>query len=196
MPEENDWDDPENTQNDATSDGTGDGDKPTYEELLVMYEKSESARKKANNESAERRRKLKEFEEAEQKRKEKEMGEVEKLQSKISEMEKKNKELLTNLTTSRFKSAIRKTATELRFRNTDDAEAFLNIGDFEQNDDGQFEGIDTALKQLVKERPYLIDKTPPVDTDGTKRGTTNQNQDAKARKNSAAQRYGIQSEIK
>ena len=150
------------------------------------------ALKKANAEVAERRKALEAYETAEKQRKEAEMSEVEKAQKQAAEIKAAYEALQTQLQTEKRRGAVTLAATAANFHNPADAFAFLADDAVTITDDGKVEGVDEAIKELAKARPYLV-KAPAAgtqDIDANKRGTVKGK--AQLDRDKVAAQFGIQ----
>ena len=173
---------------DGTEVGIGQAD-ATQTEL----EDIRKALKKANAEAAANRKALQAFQDAEAKRKEAEMTEVEKLQAALTEMAAAREADQQSLRETRLYAAIDLAANTLKFRKAKEARALVNRDAMEYGDDGEWTGVEEALKALAKESPHLIEAAAMPDTDGQRRsqGKAQAQDDAALR--TIAERYGIQS---
>ena len=170
MPEDNTGGDPQAKPEGAMPEGSEVGTQPPADTLQAELEETRKALKAANAEAADKRKKLQAFKEAEAKRKEAEMTEVEKLQAKVAEMAAEQEATQQSLRETRLNAAIDLTAKTLKFRKVTEARALINGDALEYGDDGQWSGVDDALKALAKDSPHLIDAgMQQQDTDGMRR---------------------------
>ena len=151
------------------------------------------ALKKANAEAASNRKALQAFQDAEAKRKEAAMTEDEKANARATEMDAKYAALEQSLRETRLNAAIDVMAKTLKFRKEKEARMLINRDALEYGDNGEWTGIEEALKALAKESPHLIEAATMPDTDGLRRnqGKAQAQDDAALR--TIAERYGIQS---
>ena len=192
MPEENTGGDPQNTPEGEMLEGTDAGNKPDAATLQAQLEETRKALKAANNEAADRRKKLQAFEEAEAKRKEAEMTEVEKLQAQLAEMAARDEATQQSLRETKLNGAIDLAAGALKFRKATEARALINRDALEYGDDGEWSGVEKALKALAKDSPHLIEQVVTADTDGTRRNTADPTKASEAKEAQIKQRYGFQ----
>ena len=186
----------EDTKNPSESEDKGDADDSaedkkeiekdefsdlSEDDLKAQLFKTRDALKKANNESKDRRLKLKKFEEDDSKRKKKEMTEIDRLKTEKEESDNKTGLLEKRVRAMHLRSTVITTASDLNFREPQDA---YDLADLEEaiaivNDsDNIFESekpsaelvkmVKKSLSDLVKSKPYLIQKTTKPNIDARK----------------------------
>jgi uncharacterized phage infection (PIP) family protein YhgE len=112
------------------------------------------------------KKQLSTYEAAKKKRQEEEMSELEKAQKLLAEEKQSREELETNFTSSNIQHAVELTAAKMDFQNPEDAYRLADLSEVEITDEGKVEGVEKALKDLAKSRPYLIkgkSKAPDID---------------------------------
>ena len=149
------------------------------------------ALKKANAEAAANRKALQAYQDAEEKRKQSEMTEVERLNAKIAEMAAKDEATQQSLRETRLYAAIDLTANKLKFRKTEEARKLVNRDAIEYGEDGEWSGVEDALKALAKDSPHLIEAVNNADTDGLRRNQVNTAAIDEQNRIRSAQTYGI-----
>ena len=165
-------------------------------DAAVMASELETVRKAlkaANAEAADRRKKLDAFEQAEQARKEAEMSEVEKALKRATDAEAALQAERGARQAATLKHAVAVAAIAAGFHNPDDAWAFLPQGAVTLGDDEQAQGVEDALKELARAKPYLVKAAQPApppgaDPDASKRGLQGK---AKPDQAAIAAKYGI-----
>lgn len=107
--------------------------------------------------------KLAEFEAAEQARKEGEMTELDKLKSQLETKDATASELTSQLTAlqesikkDRIKNAFNRVASSKNIEYLEDAFVMANLDSIEVADDGTVTGLEDAVEELVKNKPYLV----------------------------------------
>ena len=158
------------------------------------FDAMQKALKKANGEAAANRKALQAFQDAEAKRKEAEMTEVEKLNARIVEMTKQQEADQQSIRETRLNAAIDVQAKTLKYRKVEEARALIKRGALEYGDDGQWSGVDEALKALAKDSPHLIEQATMPDTDGTRRNQAKATTQDDAALRTIAERYGIKAQ--
>ena len=183
---------PTSTPEGEIPEGTDVGTKPSADTLQAELEETRKALKAANAEAADRRKKLQAFEEAEAKRKEAEMTEVEKLNAKLAEMVAQQEATQQSLRETKLNAAIDLAAKTLKFRKVTEARALINRDALEYGDNGEWSGVEEALKALAKDSPHLIEQATAPDTDGLRRNQGKATTPNDALLKTIAERYGIQ----
>jgi hypothetical protein len=171
----------------GASGGAGDGEKkpePTAaekarsellklkpEELADRLLTTESEVSRVSHESAQRKAALKKFEEAEQKRLAGELTEVDRLKKENETLTKAQAESRARIKRVTISSAVRSTASKLNFADPADAERFVahdGLPYDEEKDEVEAKAVETALKKLATDKPYLLAKVGPTkpNTDG------------------------------
>lgn len=160
---------------DPTPGNTGDNNAQTPEQLRAELERERTARAQAQKDADEREARLKEFEAAEEKRKSAEMTEVEREKTRAEAAEAALKEKDERLRRREILDAVRSEATKQRLDVDSEAVADLYAaGAFNAiklDKDGNPQDVDTALKDLVKRKPYIVKtKVQAPDINATKTG--------------------------
>ena len=178
----------ENTPDTEMVEGTDAGTQTTSASELEDIRK---ALKKANAEAAANRKALQAYQDAEEKRKQSEMTEVEKLQAKLTEMVSQQEATQQSLRETKLNAAIDLTAKTLKFRKVQEARALINRDALEFGEDGEWSGVEDALKALAKDSPHLIEAVNNADTDGLRRNQVNTAAIDEQNRIRSAQTYGI-----
>lgn len=158
--------------------------KLTLEEYQAKLEESQKALKAANRESAERRKQLDALAKAEEDRKTAEMTELQKLQQKTEQLEKEKKASEDRLIQTLIRSAIVEKASALNFVDPSDAVALLDKSKLTVDDEGKVDGLDDALKELLKAKPHLVKRAPGL-------GPTNPGQNGSSGETDAQRRHRL-----
>ena len=156
---------------------------PDAAATLAELESTRKALKAANAEAADRRKKLEAYEQAEEQRKLAEMTEVEKLQAELKRERDARAAEQLDARKAALSHAVTLQAQTLNFHDPADALAFLPA-------DIVVDGVDDALKELARARPYLIKGSATPDIDAGKRSTAKPNKAEQVRQ--AADMFGIQ----
>lgn len=91
----------------------------------------------------------------ENERKKSEMTEVERLKAELTEAETKSNAAIDKANRMLLKANVMSKCTELNIRDADAAFKLMNTEDIENND-GNFTGVEQALKNLINEKPWLV----------------------------------------
>ena len=171
----------------------GDGSVTDDAGLKAELERVRKALSAANQEAAKHRKKAEAFESAEAARKEAEMSEVEKALKRANDLQAQLDAERQARRDGALRSAVTVAAMGAGFHNPDDAWAFLPAGAVSLDEGEKAVGVEDALKELVKARPYLIKGTqPPAAPSGTPDGAAKGAGKPKADVAAAAAKYGIQ----
>ena len=139
--------------------------------------------------------------EAERKRQEAALSESEKTAKRMAELEKTNADLAERWKGAQARESLRQTAAKLSitFANAQaesDAIGFA-LGAVKVADDGTVEEAETALKTVIKDRPYLV-KAENTEGRGTPRpdtsGKVKSGQLSDEEKKRLADKYGVKAE--
>jgi hypothetical protein len=103
-------------------------------------------------------KRLEELEKADQDRQKASLSEADKLKQELAEANKKTELALAEAATVRMKTAVLVAAGQMGFQNPDDAYDLIQISRLEVGDGGKVSGVDDALKDLAKAKPYLLKK--------------------------------------
>jgi len=157
MAEETQGEMPNNDQGDEIepNEQQASGEGVTLDQLQAELEETRKALSKANRESAQRRKKLEEFESKEQERAEAELSEMEKLQKQIDLLNAEKEQAQKHAQEILIKSAVISQAAALNFNDPEDAFALVDKSQFEV-EDGKVAGVEEALKELAKSKPYML----------------------------------------
>lgn len=115
-------------------------------------------------------KKLAEYETAEQQRKQAEMSEVERLKAEVEAAKAAQQAAAEEMVTMRIKQAMFTAAAKMGFHNPEDAYLMADLTEVDLGEDGAVAGVETALKDLLKSRPYLAKSESAPDIDASKRG--------------------------
>lgn len=113
---------------------------------------------KTRAEAAEWRTKLRAFEEAQKKAAEAQLTEAERLERRVTELEKQNEALLAEKQELVILNAVTANANKLGIVDPEAAVKLLDRKGLKLADDGSPENLDAALRDLLKEKPYLTAK--------------------------------------
>ncbi len=135
------------------------------QEVQALYHKDHdglhSALKSERDLRKEQDKKLKrldELEKAEQERQKASLSEADKLKQELAEANKKTELALAEAATVRMKTAVLVAAGQMGFQNPEDAYDLVQISKLEVGEDGKVSGVEEALKELAKAKPYLLKK--------------------------------------
>lgn len=165
----------------------------TVDELQAELERTRAALKTANSESAARRKKLDELDAKEKKAQQAQLSEVEQIKAQLAEAQAAQKQAAQEIAAMRLRGAVEREAVKLGFKNPDDAYLLADMTGVEMDDAGKVSGVESALKELVKARPYLVgadEKKLPPNINARDAGKGNQQSD-EARKKDLMQRFRI-----
>lgn len=115
-------------------------------------------------------KKLAQYEQAEAERKKAEMTEADRLKAELEQANAHAQAVAEEMVTLRIRQAMFTQAAKMGFHNPDDAYLMADLSGVELGDDGEVAGVETALKDLVKARPYLAKSENAPDIDANKRG--------------------------
>lgn len=128
---------------------------PTIEAVTAELETVRKALKQANAESAQRRKRLEELEAEENKRKDAEKTELQKALDKAAELEAQLAKQTETVKQTTIQHAVEITAAKLGFTDPGDALSLLDHSAIKIGDNGKVDGVEDALKDLLKRKPYL-----------------------------------------
>lgn len=158
------------TDNTNTGGDTQTNTTPTIEAVTAELETVRKALKQANAESAQRRKRLEELEAEENKRKDAEKTELQKALDKAAALEAQLAKQAETVKQSTIQHAVEITAAKLGFADPGDALSLLDKSAVKLGEDGKVEGVEDALKDLLKRKPYLAKAGPQQpETDSQKR---------------------------
>jgi beta-phosphoglucomutase-like phosphatase (HAD superfamily) len=165
----------------ASGDGAGEGDRKTYTqaELDKMFgDRAKQARKSAVSDlltelGVQSTDDLKTALGALKAQADKDTTELQKAQKNIADLEKERDQLKGTLKTDRIRRLVERQASALKFNDPEDA--YLRLKDkLELDDKGEeIPGLDDLLKQLAKDKPYLIgngQQSPAPNINATQNG--------------------------
>jgi hypothetical protein len=92
----------------------------------------------------------------EEKRKQAEMTDLQKAEAAKKAADEKNLKLEEDLKTERIKNAVLAEASKQGFEDPQDAYAMIDRAELEISADGKVDGVEEAIKALVKAKPYLL----------------------------------------
>lgn len=127
---------------------------PTLEELQAELERTKSALKKANSESANHRHKAKELDDLKSKIEQEKLSETERLQAKLAEKE----QLIIKHQERVIRSEMKTAAVSLGIINPATATKLIDWSEIEYDDNGDPTNVEDLLKKLIKDEPYLVGK--------------------------------------
>lgn len=139
---------PTTTSNGATPQKSS---SPSLEEALARIAELEHTNKNATEERDRHRKKLSSYEEAERKAQEAALSEVEKANKRATDAEAKIQQYQKQLVSAQVKLA----AQAMSIIDPDIAALAIN-DKLEYGDDGLPTNVDQALKDLIKNKPYLV----------------------------------------
>lgn len=120
---------------------------------------------RAREDAAKFRAELKGLKDAQKAAREGELSETERLTAKVQELETKNADLDRKLREQTLSATVTQHAVRLGIVDPEAAVKLLDKDDLEVDDDGVPQNVETALKNLLREKPYLVSKTsaaPPA----------------------------------
>lgn len=146
------------------------GEVPDLAELQAELERTRKALADANKEAAARRKKLEAFEAQEAKRKQAEMTELEKAEARLNELEKRAEQAEAGRKQALVRAAVIAQATAQGFRDPEDALRYLDTSEVEITEDGKVGDVSALLKELGKQKPYLLQPQGSVGATNPGRG--------------------------
>ncbi len=111
---------------------------------------------KLRRENAEHRVKLKTFEDGERTRSESQLTEQQRLQKAYDELASQHQAMLTEHQETKVRSSVERQARQLGVIDEDAAVRLLDWSELDYDDAGNPTNVETLLKQLLKQRPYLV----------------------------------------
>lgn len=146
------------------------GEVPDPAELQAELERTRKALADANKEAAARRKKLEAFEAQEAKRKQAEMTELERAEARLNELEKRVQEAEAGRKQALVRAAVIAQATAQGFRDPEDALRYLDTSEVEITEEGKVSDVSALLKELGKQKPYLLQPQGSVGATNPGRG--------------------------
>ncbi len=146
------------------------GEVPDPAALQAELERTRKALADANKEAAARRKKLEAFEAQEAKRKQAEMTELEKAEARLNELEKRAEQAEAGRKQALVRAAVIAQATAQGFRDPEDALRYLDTSEVEITEDGKVGDVSALLKELGKQKPYLLQPQGSVGATNPGRG--------------------------
>lgn len=137
-------------------------------------------------------RQLAEYQAKEQKAQRASLSQVEQWKAQAAEAQAAHDQLAQEIATLKLRQAIEREAAKLGFVNPEDAYLLADVTGLEMDDAGKIEGVEDALKELLKTRPYLAkseNQTRTVNINAGGAGKGNGTQDADARRKELLQRF-------
>jgi DNA repair exonuclease SbcCD ATPase subunit len=148
-------------------------DPKDLENALAEMAKMRTALRKANREAAERRKKLQALEEAEVKTTNAEQTKLEKAEQLIKVLETRAAKLQEDNDKALIRMAVEREAVKQNVlpEAIEDVSRLIDTSDVEITEDGKIDGVEDAVKALVKRKPYLVGKpgkkSPDIDSSKT-----------------------------
>ena len=146
------------------------GEVPDPAELQAELERTRKALADANKEAAARRKKLEAFEAQEAKRKQAEMTELEKAEARLNELEKRAEQAEAGRKQALVRAAVIAQATAQGFRDPEDALRYVDTSEVGITEDGKVGDVSALLKELGKQKPYLLQPQGSVGATNPGRG--------------------------
>lgn len=141
------------------TDGAQAGDAMSLEQALAELNKVRRALKDVNAESAGRRKRLEDLEAAEAARQQAQMSEAERATAaarKLNEELAARDQHIAKLQEQSIRYEVMLAAQAMQIVDPDAAFALMDRGSLEIGEDGRPKNVETALKALVKTKPYLV----------------------------------------
>lgn len=160
----------EEQQDQAGTEPQDSGEVPDPAELQAELERTRKALADANKEAAARRKKLEAFEAQEAKRKQAEMTELEKAKARLNELEKRAEQAEAGRKQALVRAAVIAQATAQGFRDPEDALRYLDTSEVEITEEGKVSDVSALLKELGKQKPYLLQPQGSVGATNPGRG--------------------------
>jgi hypothetical protein len=153
-------------------------DELTLDEYKARLKETRDNLRKANKEAKDRRLALEALEKEKKEREEKELSEAQKAQKRAEEAEAEKLRLEAENRELKLRDKFRSKSQELKisFANEKaEEDAFNQLDPEEVGDD--FSGLESAIKTIVKDRPYLLGKQTetPIINDGSLKGKVTKN---------------------
>jgi hypothetical protein len=161
---------PNADENATNTDEWGEFDAERAKATIQKLREHEQRALKLEKQSKALEKKLAEYETAEQERKQAEMSEVERLKAEVEQAKAAQQAAVEEVVTMRIKQALYTQAAQMGFHNPEDAYLMADLTEVELGEDGEVSGVETALKELLKSRPYLAKSEVAPDIDAIKRG--------------------------
>lgn len=111
--------------------------------------------KKVRKEAASYRTKLRKAEEADEARKKAEMTETERIKAELAEAQTKAAEAEKQATETMLRMSVVSAAAVAGFNDPSDAWSMIDQATLEVSEDGTVTGVDEAIAELLKGKPYL-----------------------------------------
>ena len=146
------------------------GEVPDPAELQAELERTRKALADANKEAASRRKRLEALEADAAERKKAEMTESERLKQQVAELEKRATEAEAGRKQALVRAAVIAQATAQGFRDPEDALRYLDTSEVEIAEDGKVGDVSALLKELGKQKPYLLQPQGSVGATNPGRG--------------------------
>lgn len=136
----------------------------TVEQLQQDLAEAKKHIKELNRESTDRRKKLEALEKTESERKAAELSETDKLKAQVEQATKDREQALAKANERVIRSEVIAKAAALNFNDPTDAFALVDKSKFKVDEEsGEVEGVEDALKMLAKAKPYMLkNKTPTL----------------------------------
>lgn len=166
MPDET----PEMGNEQAVTEPQGAGDPQDPAALQAELERTRKALADANKEAASRRKRLEALEADAAERKKAEMTESERLKQQVAELEKRAAEAEAGRKQALVRAAVIAQATAQGFRDPEDALRYLDTSEVEITEEGKVSDVSALLKELGKQKPYLLQPQGSVGATNPGRG--------------------------
>jgi myosin heavy subunit len=143
----------------ATDETSGNAKQPTLEEALKELEATRSALKKANQEAASHRHKAKELDDLKAQIENEKLTEQQKLEKRLADIQAEHSNVTRQSQERIINYEVRLQAAQMGIIDTDAAARLLDLSEMTFDDAGLPNNVDKLLKDLVKNKPYLVGKT-------------------------------------
>lgn len=132
--------------------------KAAYDEHTGGLKSALQAERDLNKDAKRATARVKELEDAEAARVEATLSEKDKLTKRAEAAEAKAKDALDKANERVIRSEVISIASQLGFADPKDAFALIDKSKFQVNDDGAVDGVAEVLKDLAKQKPYMLKK--------------------------------------
>lgn len=139
----------------STQDVAPEGDSGTSVTDVAQLQKELN---KARKQAAETRAALKLLQDERKSETDQQLTEQQRLEQRVQELERTNEKLAATVRESVLTATVTQYAAKLGIIDPDAAVKLLDKDDLELDDDGRPLNVEQALKELVKEKPYLVGK--------------------------------------
>lgn len=118
--------------------------------------------KKLRNENAKWRTSLRKMEAQQEEKQRAEMTELERLKADLKAAEEARTRAEQERLQTLVRSQVVAAASRLDFADPSDAFRMLDVSTLEVDDSGRVQGLDAALQELAKSKPYLVKRNTPA----------------------------------